>query len=95
MSNEQKQEIMKAIKIETRKDVINYTIGRNLSTQKIEKNIYVVFENSASMKLYSICSEIGNNFGWSDADKMKKSKSEKNIIEFVNKHESFISKYIS
>jgi len=86
---------MKAIKIENRKELKTYTIGRNCTTQQIEKSIFVVFENNASMKFQSLCSEIGNEFGWSEAQEMKKSKSEKTIIEFINKYQSFVSKYIS
>jgi hypothetical protein len=86
---------MKAIKIENRKELKTYTIGRNCTSQKIETSVFVIFENNASMKLQAICREIGNHFGWSEADKMKKSKSEKTIIEFINKYQSFVSKYIS
>ena len=86
---------MKAISIETRKEKINYTIGRNLTSAKIEKKVYVLFENGSSKKLHSLCSEIGNKFGWSEAEKIKKSTSEKNIISFINKYESFISQFVS
>ena len=86
---------MKAVKIESRKEVKTFTIGRNCTSQKIEKNIFVIFEYNASIKLQSLCSEIGNTFGFGDADKMKKSKSEKNIIDFINQYESFVLKYIS
>ena len=85
---------MKATSIETRKERINYTIGRNLTSAKIEKRVYVLFENGSEIKLHSICSEIGNEFGFSEADKIKKSTSEKTIINFINKYESFVSKYI-
>jgi len=86
---------MKAIKIENRKELKTFTFGRNCTTQQIENSIFVIFENNASMKLHSLCSEIGNQFGWSEADKMKKSKSEKTIIEFINKYQLFVLQYIS
>jgi hypothetical protein len=86
---------MKAIKIENRKELKTFTFGRNCTTQQFENSVFVIFENTASMKLHSLCSEIGNHFGWSEADKIKKSKSEKTIIEFINKYQSFVLKYIS
>ena len=86
---------MKATSIEIKKELVTYENGRNYYSKKIDTYVYVIFENNASIRLCTLCSEIGNTFGWSEADKMKKSKSEKKIIQFINKYEDFVLTYIS